>query len=508
MIDLDTQKKISEIEKLNAEKWKTVGGLAVGAASTVGLVTIFIYCFFVAHFFPTGLKIGDTLFFIFAMLGLSLTGIVLSGFGMMAYVPWTNRLPEPSLSAGSTASKKISDVLLIGLPLCILGLVLCVRALSLHLFASADAAPMSISWASVGISLTVLAYVATTCFLCRSIGTALVSIAPGLMFAIVTGLLSVLFPTTWSALVFTAGLLLGGLSVALGLDLLNLPVPETTEDFEKNRRKKRVAGTLLIIGVIIPYLACGIDGKILNYVMSSLGVYTEHATLIVNKAEFGKLQTVADAKGIRLYSCRMDDESAAVSDVRIWWHGAGERSYVEVGAYNPTEKNTPVENSGVRVELDSAGVRKSESRMNTSCIELRRGIYFESNKSKLTPDQWKLAEPIVNEFFKVKTENDSIVVVGYADPRPSNTESNFKLAHDRACDVYNHLAAARLNAKNNVLIDIRGDMDGMSVCSSKDGVARERACEERNRRVELRLIGSGGKEVVRSAAANATEVCR
>lgn len=516
MIDLDTQKKMAEISKLHAEKYKTLCGIVAGLASTIGLVTIFIYCFFIAHFFPTGLKAGDTLFFIFATLGMSLTGMLLSGFGMMAYFPWVNRLPLlpvmlPPASgavAALAAQKRKENLLLLGLGSITLLQTLCVRALAFK-------------WAGLPIDLYVepcyvyVAIAAMTAFyvwgaycLIRSTKVVFISVIPGLLFALVGGAICVFLPDFQGALVFFVGLLLGGFSVVLGLDLLSFPLPETAQELENSRRAKKVAGLLIFVGILIPFIACGLNARILGYVMTNLGVYTEHATLIVNKAELGKLQTVADSKGIRLYACRIDDDNAAISDVRIWWHGIGERSYVELNAYPPGDKGNSTWSAGTRVELDSGEVRKSESQKNASCIELRRGIYFDSNKTALTPDQLKLAQPILTEFLKAKKTDDSIVLVGYADPRPSATDSNSKLARNRACSVYRHLEGRPEGHAQKVLIDIRGDMEAITACSSKDGLLRESACEERNRRVEVRLIGSGGNEVVRSATANAADLCK
>jgi outer membrane protein OmpA-like peptidoglycan-associated protein len=517
MIDLDAQKKIAEISKLKTETYKTLCGLLVGAASTVGVIAIFIYCFFFAHFFPTGLKVGDSLFFIFTTLGLSLTGLVLSGSGMMAYVPWVSRqrtrpsISPPPVGGGAAAPgrKDKATTQLLLLILVIWTLSLSIRSLAFVWFGLANPIPL---WMQIALYCVCIVapglYVWISYELTRKAGEVVMSVMPGLMFALATGIVCIFLPDFLTSFVLVGGLLLGGLFISQGIDRLDLPPPETPEELEHALRARKTAIVFVLMGTAIPYIACGINAKIFNYVMTNLGVYTEHATLVVNKSELRKLQTVADSKGVRLYACGIDDESAAISDVRIWWHGIGERSYVELdpNAVDPAA-NRPLK-TGIRVELDSSGVRKSESLVNRSCIELRRGIYFDSNRSELTPEQWELSQPIVEEFFKAKKGDDSIVLVGYADPRPSITNSNFKLAHDRACNVYRHLQTEQVKPDQNVLIDIRGDMEAASTCSAKDGAAREQACEERNRRVELRLIGAAGNNVVRAATANAKDVCK
>ena len=587
MLDLDAQKKVAEISKLNVDKWKTVVSLAVGAASTVGVVAIFIYCFFVAHFFPSGLKIGDTLFFVFAMLGLSLTGMVLSGFGMRAKVPWENRKDRtpvrekaraskgdpnkkktdidnvappvmgkiettdddtnaqredvenvaslatedveatdgdaneqnrknssvPMLATGEiqkpTSSFNLKNILInisphVFLMIFILGSTLCVRQFG-FVFFDPKVTNFCVRYAWLLVALDIfIGYIACSWLLCPDFKEIVWSVLPGLFFSFIIGFLTIFFSDFWSAFSFVAGLMLGGLFVAMGLDLLNIPLPKKVEDLESSRRARNIASTLIFIGIFIPYVACGINGQLLNYVIGSLGVYTEHATLVVNKSEFGKLQATANAKGILLNSCRLDDEHTAISQVRIWWHGIGERSYIELGAFDDSKENSIDRRKSVRIELDSAGVTKAESQINISCRELRRGIYFDSKKSELKDDQWKLAAPIVKKFLEKKKPDDYIMVVGFADPRPIQDGSNFKLAHDRACNVYSHLSAEN---KSKVLIDVRGDMEGMILCNSKDDVDRERDCEERNRRVELQVVDSGVGEVLRSSTASATDSC-
>ena len=352
----------------------------------------------------------------------------------------------------------------------------------------------------------------------KNIAETFTSVIPGLFFALFAGILSLWFTDRWHSFVFVAGLLLSGFSLALGLDLLNISPTFNPNEIEKNSRTKKIAMTLVFTGTIIPYIACGVDFKILNYVMGSLGVFTEHATLTVNRSEFQKLQAIADAKGSRLYSCRLDDEITVISDVRIWWHGIGERTYIEINAYNSSsnEKDEHIDknadnskkSAGFRVELESAGVRKSESQVSTSCIELRKGVYFDSAKSDLTKDQWQLTEPIISEFFKAKKDGDNVIIIGYADPRPSIIESNSRLAHDRACSIYKHLSKAALIKKNKVFIDTRGDMEGMMPCNTSSDKDRERSCEERNRRVELRLVNSASTEITPPGTVLTDQTCK
>jgi outer membrane protein OmpA-like peptidoglycan-associated protein len=481
-ITLDDQKKIAEIAKLNSEKLKTLAGLSVGVASTVGLVTVFIYCFFVARFFPSGLKAGDTLFFVFAMLGLALTGLIIAGFGMLVFAPWITR------RAGS------HNGWIFGLALSALFCAMAVRGM----FANIGELRSCAFIAAAVIGLVALVINIVIAWKLHNDRTDFFSFfLLGLVFATTIGYISLHLAADFEAFKLIAGVLLSGMFVTMGIDLLDVPVAKTVDQLEKNKRKLRGSAILILLGCLLPYIACGREGQMLRYLMTGMGVYTEQATIIVNKAVFGKLQAAADSKGILLYSCRMDEENVAVSKMRIWWHGIGDRSYVGLG----------LDDEATRIELDSAGVLKSASKEQNSCIELRRGIFFDSNAAEQTPGQWSIARPVISRFLKKKADNDSLLVIGYADPMPRDHDDNMLLARDRACAIYRKLNPEDLLSMP-VQIDIRGDMHGMEACDVKSVPNRERACEARNRRVELRLIGGDGVKAGLSPTAAAEVVCK
>ena len=318
------------------------------------------------------------------------------------------------------------------------------------------------------------------------------------VFVLVLGLLTVRLPDLFGAIKVIAGLLVGGFMVAMGIEQIDGRPVVTVADAEEKSRKFRLSLIFILVGCLAPYVACGLEKQMIRYVMTGMGVYTEEATIIVNKAAFGKLQATADAKGTWLYSCRLDDDNIAISKVRVWWHGIGDRSYVGLG----------LADDAIRMELDSAGVRKSGSEEPTSCIDLRRGIYFNSNTADQTPGQWAIAQPIISSFLEKKAKDDSLLIIGYADPTPRERDDNMLLARNRACAIYRKLGKEKLLSNTAVQIDIRGDMYGMEVCDVKNDTNRERACEARNRRVELRLIGAKGAEAGLSATAVAEAVCK
>lgn len=102
----ESRKLELEQSKLRVETTKstleTARLAAVLAVVLYGVLALFCYCFFVAHFFPSGVSTGDTLLFAFIALALGVLGFMFSGLGMMVYLPWMlpgSKAGESKLSA-------------------------------------------------------------------------------------------------------------------------------------------------------------------------------------------------------------------------------------------------------------------------------------------------------------------------------------------------------------------------------------------------------------------------
>jgi outer membrane protein OmpA-like peptidoglycan-associated protein len=520
---LEELKQREEIAKLRVERLKALGGLCAAASSTAGLVGIFIYCYVFIGFIPAGLTLADTFFFVFAMLAFSVTGGVACVVGLLVYAPFllkksgsaVSRLPAKMIQNDNSAITLFC--LATAGVLAFLGLF----SLPPH----GEGLTTAGFWlcAVLLIAIIVVHWLVSKA-LVRSTSEAAMSSLLWLLFTSGLGFVASGFASTFAegamkALTLVAILLASGLFVAFGLATLEpvppaptsppapapaplpLPAPAPAAPPATGSIQYRISMAFLGIGILLPYL---LGGPVFNSVMQKLGLRADTATLLVNAANFANLEAAADTHGQFLFSCKENSDTYAVSNVRILWHGIGQRSYVELLSPPGT---LATEARAVEVELDSAGVKKSRSAAVASCVELKRGVYFDSDSASLADAQWNLTLPFIRNFFDAAKHKESqVVVVGYADPMQPSSKSNFKLAEARACHLATKLVDEKLTADAATWIDVRLESDAASKCKDMTGAAQQRACFETSRRVEVQLVRPSGK-FHRAGTAKASEAC-
>jgi len=84
-----TSNRKTDKEPDSGPDWKKLLGLSTSVVVGAGVFIVFIYCFFLAHFLPSGLKTGDTFFFSLILLSLGTTGTLLALIGFFVWVPLT-----------------------------------------------------------------------------------------------------------------------------------------------------------------------------------------------------------------------------------------------------------------------------------------------------------------------------------------------------------------------------------------------------------------------------------
>lgn len=134
-----------------------------------------------------------------------------------------------------------------------------------------------------------------------------------------------------------------------------------------------------------------------NTTVAPLGIYNQRTVLWLSKDNVNLLTNAANVEDKPISICRNDDGSAVVSDMRVWWHGIGSRSYVQILPFfsEITEGNSQKNNASSpvlfqdyvdnRVELESAGVRMITLAKGSSvrCAEMSDNLVFDSNSSHL-----------------------------------------------------------------------------------------------------------------------------
>jgi hypothetical protein len=502
---LDEEKQIAEIKKLRVERLKTMSTLCAGLSSTFGLVAVFIYCFFVIGFFPSGLSVGDTLFFIFVMLAFSCIGALSVILGFLPFVPWATQKIPPSGNVKSAGY-------LLGLWLLSLLLVI------VFFLALKNSAGSASGWQSAGLSIGGVVLIGGYWYLARKLTEdgwfAIAYVMPLIASTSMLGYIAALYKSDagsgfLSFLAIPLMLLFSGMFLSLGVAMFSTfvpppaptpPVPPSPATANLDARS-RGAFASIAVGILFAYIPLLAAQHSFNYVMSGLGLRSD-AVLIVNKVNFATMQAAADAKGVLLHSCKMDGDSYSISNVRVLWHGVGLRSYIEL------KGTSAADTSDTRIELDSAGVKVSRGGKEAVCQELKNGIYFSSGKETFEEGQWAVSKSFVDKFMLEATNggDKKVIIVGFADPMPREKEGNFVLAHKRACTVFHQLVRDESIGEEDALIDIRLDRDGISGCGEMKDSLKQRACFEQGRRVELQVLQGVG-EVSRAGTADAKTAC-
>ncbi|MDO8039887.1 hypothetical protein O3301_03065 [Janthinobacterium sp. SUN211] len=518
---LAEEKQIAEIENLRADRFKTMSTLFAGFSSAFGMIVVFVYCFFVIGFFPSGLSVGDTLLFIFVTLAFSCVGALLVVMGFFLFIPWST---QKVLSSGSLKGKWLLFVMLL---LSVLMSEFFFQILR-YTGDTTDAGCKLILLILFFVSLVVL-YWLVAHELTEDSSIASFCIVPWLISTVALAYIAILFGSGDEKVIFKnfhfpGIIIMSGMLLSLGISNFSIvipPVPPATASPATANLSvhAREAYSFIALGFLFAYIPLMVVPHGFNYVMSGLG-FRSDAVLVVNKTNFSTMQAVADAKGILLHGCKFDSDSYSISNVRVLWHGIGLRSYIELkGEYKKEEakqatdkpevgKKKKVDENNIKIELDSAGIRVARGGQVKMCGELKNGIYFDSGKDSLKENQLKVARPLIEEFMRTenKKRKKKIIIVGFADPMPREKDGNFVLAHKRACTIYHQMVKDKLIEKTEALIDVRLDRDNISGCGEIKEAVKQNACFEQGRRVELQIVEGAGA-VVRAGTADAEKAC-
>jgi len=470
----ETQKILAEAKKNNLENHKLALSLLLGVASAVGAGAVIIYCLCYVGGFPSGLTVGDTMFFLFAAVALGIAGLLYSGFGMLVFLPFIFR---------NKRRKKRHDGAIAGIclfsgvfiPFLVTAIVHSSVTLTESVFVFIIALPTLLfiyikNYVPEGRNRFLATFMRTLCY-----------VAALLPFAFYgTYLLTI---TNYSPEALAAALL-GGATLTIAISLLDTPPKSPRLNTVNNNFAIGYRGVLplLFFAIATPFLFSGPFGDQLfrKAVMERLGVYKERAAIVVSSENFETLQSAASVLGLPLLACRDSTNLAVVTNVQVLWHGPGNTSVVDLAKASSTSNSA-------KVQLKSEGV-KLVSGDHFSCIELNEGMFFESNSSKLNSLALPAAKLILDDLTKSQQQGGTIIVSGHADPMARHLGTNEQLALDRACAV-----AKIISKKDNIWIKNFGSRHPVKECAGGGAGVSQRECNSANRRVEIRYMDHSSK---------------
>lgn len=226
--------------------------------------------------------------------------------------------------------------------------------------------------------------------------------------------------------VIVLGAVLGGEFLAFALN------PAVGRGADRKTRPLGQTLTFAALALLLPLFLISVfhddDGKvsIASLIFGNFGIYLDDAAMEVSPANLQTLVAAAELQGDTLDICRGPDGSAVVTGLKVWWHGIGSRSHVEL----PHAMGTP----GVVVDLDTAQARLIRNQR-SRCMDLP-GTYFESGAGRLTDEgrnelldalqRWTLREMKDDQLAQIR-------IIGRADPMvPSAGVTNRSLSSERA----------------------------------------------------------------------------
>jgi outer membrane protein OmpA-like peptidoglycan-associated protein len=409
-----------------------------------GLLT-FIYCFFYIKFFPTGLTTGDTLFFLWALIGFTFAHVLLLAFcwyatgwlaTLLARLVGTTELPK------SKAWRKPGEKLI----------RFAVRKIS--------------EYFDFGLS-------ALFSLLCLSL------------------LIYLGFAYYSSAVVMAStGFLLGSL-------------------FESRKRWRTLSGAnkwaflgICLLAVIVPLV---LDSKIrekeIEIVFDGLGVRSAQSSIRLSEENFSLLRSVAQQYHVPIFPCGIEggNKERMVSGVDVLWHGIGERSLVAIPlnfeTSNSGPPSKPSESSAnhlsVRLELQREGMHvvRSDRPGIERCIDISGDVLFPSGSDALLPgSEGEIVERVGQMLDSRGVILRRLRVVGHADIQPVVTrgQTNHSLAMSRAERVRQILIKVFEIAPDTVIAESKGASEPRVQCPPNLPLGMMSECLSPNRRVEIR----------------------
>jgi OOP family OmpA-OmpF porin len=410
--------------------YQSIGKFTIGLAIAVGVIVTFCYCAFEAQFLPAGLSLGDSLLFLF----------VAMGFGL-SYLLWV----------------ALGCVVVVGLSAWRLGRLG---------FGVVDKSALFIGALLVGVPWVVIAF-----GLSDGWRTAVEIVAPLL-----------------SGICYLCALLIGSKQTK------EAHLPDGGPPAPQKLRQLKIVyfGIALILPLIF---GTQVSLRLMSNAMSTLGIRTERASLIVDDANYRAIQSVADLIDLPVLACRASDGGAHfVHGVRVWWHGIGERSYVELLRGSPDDKTV----AGPRVELTRAGTRvvawQAGQAPIETCQTLGSDLLFDRYLHDLSPAgiqeiaalQVRLTGRLAGAGLKIV----GATITGYTDRQPvtAKNDNNQRLSKRRADSVRCALRALLLHVPESAIEVIgMGSRESLTHCDESFAGDRLDDCLSPDRRVEIKL---------------------
>jgi outer membrane protein OmpA-like peptidoglycan-associated protein len=252
----------------------------------------------------------------------------------------------------------------------------------------------------------------------------------------------------------------------------------------------KLAGTrsldiaLWLTALLAPLVAASLFVQKLNenVAMTNVGLRSMDVTLKLSEENYNILASAAGGQYLAALGCSTASGAPErlVHGVNLLWHGIGERSLVEIPAGEGKPLVVELKREGVFFFRNYHGVM-------TRCLEMNGDIFFKSGSPQLAEDDSGDLDEMMKVIHKNSASIEEIQVVGHADAfgYKGGAKLNNELALARAATIRDQIVERA--CFKNVKAEGHGAREPKTLCKDwpvKDTLSE---CLAVNRRVEVRM---------------------
>mgnify|MGYP001051621182 CR=1 FL=1 len=266
-------------------------------------------------------------------------------------------------------------------------------------------------------------------------------------------------------------------------------------DEEGKRSRLRLRWTMILFSIlVVPTFALSVFGKIIDSSFGLIGIQQKNVSLALNDENQKVVSDVAKEFNLSIYGCLKDgNQTNIVHHFNVLWHGLGERSLVQLlayehGAWKPKAK----------IELDRNGLKvltpTDKKNSFKTCLTVNTDTLFDIYEDTISDNGKKRLAEFTRET-KRRLEADNLKILsanisGHTDRVPvmKAGDSNVELSMRRADSVYSEIKDLFADVpESQVKRTGQGSLTPKSNCPRNLSMAEQKECLAVDRRVEIDL---------------------
>lgn len=268
-----------------------------------------------------------------------------------------------------------------------------------------------------------------------------------------------------------------------------------TMDEESKRSRARLRWTMIFFATfIVPTLALPVFGKFIDSSFGLIGIQQKNVSLALNEENQKVVSDVAKEFNLSIYGCLKDgNQTNIVHHFNVLWHGLGERSLVQLLAYEHGDWKPKA-----KIELDRNGLKvltpTDKKNSFKTCLTVNTDTLFDIYEDTISDNGKKrLAEFTQETKRRLEADNLKILsanISGHTDRVPvmKAGDSNVELSMRRADSVYSEIKDLFADVpESQVKRTGQGSLTPKSNCPRNLSMAEQKECLAVDRRVEIDL---------------------